>query len=265
MKTITTNIFYVYKHTWENTNYIYIGKGKKDRYKTTSKRNVFWKNITAKYGTPLMEIITDSLAENEAFDIEIKTIKSLENTDFILVNLTNGGEGISGYSHTEETKKKIGMFLKTRPVSEKQREVARQRMIKNNGDYRRGVTHTEETKKKMSLNNAMNNPDFKKKARKNRIYEKVSLETREKMSLSGKNRLRTAEYEEKRIKAVRDSNSGINNFNYDKNIYTFKNDSLNIIERCTQYELRHKYSIKSGKLGCVCKGQRKSTEGWIVL
>ena len=94
------NNYYVYFHIRLSNNQIfYVGKGKEKRYKSTSGRNDHWHNIANKGYYYL--IYADNLTEKEAFDLEIKMIKKYKSQ---LVNLTDGGEGTSGYKYTKEQK-----------------------------------------------------------------------------------------------------------------------------------------------------------------
>lgn len=99
--------YYVYKHIRPDTGKIfYIGKGYGNRILSKQNRNKHWKNIVEKNnGVFIPIIIKSSLTEVEAIKLEIDTIKIIGKTN--LVNYTDGGEGISGYKHTLETKDKM--------------------------------------------------------------------------------------------------------------------------------------------------------------
>ena len=72
-------------------------------------------------------------------------------------NFDKSGEKNSMYGkkHSDETKKKISIANKGRVISEETREKHRKGRL--------GKKHSNETKKKMSENNAMNNPEYRKK------------------------------------------------------------------------------------------------------
>ena len=112
--------YYVYGYIRLDTNtYFYIGKGKGIRYKRIDLRNKHFKNII-NYTDCTVEIIKDNLTEKEALELEQDLIEQLvfeegysleidkdRNEGFNhLVNCTYGGEGVSGYKHTEDTIKK---------------------------------------------------------------------------------------------------------------------------------------------------------------
>ncbi len=78
--------------------------------------------------------IKENLMEKESIDLEIKIIKTIGRKNLglgPLTNLTDGGEGISGYKHTQETKN----------------EYSKKRM---GNKYAFGFKHSEKTKKKFS-------------------------------------------------------------------------------------------------------------------
>lgn len=84
----------------------YIGKGQghrsKAHFRPSSKgRNPHKDRIIEKYPECYDKILFENLSEVEAFEIERSLIA--ENKDSV-VNLTEGGEGPSGYKHTEEWK-----------------------------------------------------------------------------------------------------------------------------------------------------------------
>lgn len=82
----------------------YIGKGKGDRaYK--GKRNKFCEDMKATHDWSI-KILNDNLTEDEAFNLEIEYISKFKEGNR-LTNQTDGGEGISGYTMSEEAKRKI--------------------------------------------------------------------------------------------------------------------------------------------------------------
>jgi len=104
---------YVYRHIrLDNNEPFYIGIGSDNDYSrayTHKNRNTHWKNITANSDYKV-EILFDDLTIQEAKQKEIEFIsiygKRCDKTG-CLVNLTNGGDGLSGFKHTDETKNKI--------------------------------------------------------------------------------------------------------------------------------------------------------------
>ena len=109
------NTFYVYEHIRKDTNTVfYVGKGKNNRAYTSVGRNQYWKNVVSKAGGFDVKIITKDIDEELAFLVEIERIDQLKRLGIQLTNLTNGGEGMSGYTPTEETKKKMKLSWQKR-------------------------------------------------------------------------------------------------------------------------------------------------------
>lgn len=168
------NIFYIYRHIRLDDNSIfYVGKGKKYRSKEKSNRNKHWKNIVNKCGFK-SEILFENLNEELALLIESELICKYKFLGINLVNYTDGGEGISGYKHTEKTKKLM---------SEKAK--ARERVVSDNfiGSWKgkKRKPFSDEHRKKLS------------EASKNQKRGPLSEETKLKISLANKNKKRTSE------------------------------------------------------------------------
>jgi hypothetical protein len=105
----------------------------------------------------------------------------------ILHNRTNGGEGLSGMVHSEETKGKISEAHKGRTHSEESKRNMSEGLKGNIN--RLGTTHSEESKRKMSEANKNPSEETRKKmseAKKGKTSNRkgvlLSEETRKKMS-----------------------------------------------------------------------------------
>lgn len=94
-------MFYVYAHYTPQGHLFYIGKGSKKRAYSFYKRSNHWNNIVSKYGNPTVAILVEVETEKEAFKHEIKLIAKYRNEGIKLCNKTDGGEGTSGYKHTD--------------------------------------------------------------------------------------------------------------------------------------------------------------------
>lgn len=127
--------YYIYIHINLTTSEIfYVGKGTAYRASCKNHRSKWWNSIVSKYGYDIV-LIEEGLTEEKAFELEKYYIKHFGRKDLglgSLVNMTDGGEGMSGavgwnrgLTTCEETKKKMSL-------------------------KRKGVLKTEATKQKMS-------------------------------------------------------------------------------------------------------------------
>jgi hypothetical protein len=101
----------VYRHRRNDTNEIfYIGIGKTiKRASSKRNRNIYWNRIVNKYSYSI-EIIANELTYEDACELEVFLISEYGRKDLgtgLLVNMTDGGEGIKGFKHSEEFKEKM--------------------------------------------------------------------------------------------------------------------------------------------------------------
>ena len=100
------NNFYVYAHCKQDGSPYYIGKGRRDRYLETRGRSNFWRKCADKHGiNPIF--IAKNLTEQEAYSFEKILVEKLgKRTDAtgILVNIVDGGRGVIGLKHSDESK-----------------------------------------------------------------------------------------------------------------------------------------------------------------
>lgn len=114
------NKYYVYFHSLTSSGLIndifYVGKGCKNRSSTFNHRNKYWHNKVNKNGGFFINHIATELTEKEAFDIEkfyISVFGKWQDNG-LLVNMTDGGDGVLGYIPSDEHKQKISNALKGR-------------------------------------------------------------------------------------------------------------------------------------------------------
>lgn len=143
-------MYYVYKITNKINGKLYIGKAKNSLIRFAAHKMIakggpekykdrfhYIHKAIRKYGEEnfSMEEIDSCEEESEIFKKEIYWIAKYKEDKYILYNITNGGEGISGMKHSEETKKKM----------------SKNHISKWGEDHPLyGIGHSEETKKKMS-------------------------------------------------------------------------------------------------------------------
>jgi hypothetical protein len=162
--------FYVYIHRKAtNGEVFYVGKGVGDRSSSRNNRNVHWQRIVAKHGYTI-ELVLDGLQEWYALELE-KDLISLHgrtsDSTGILVNMTDGGDGISGYAHTDHARTQISKKNKGRVRSEE--------FCKNLSVFKKGNTNM--LGKKLST-------EARQKIVESNKIRRVSDETKLKMSKS---------------------------------------------------------------------------------
>lgn len=109
--------YYAYVHarpdTRDQRGVFYVGKGVGGRCKPLPARNRHHGFVLAKHGAD--KILVGKLAcssEAQAFELERGLIKCLRRAGVVLTNQTDGGDGSSGYIHTDEAKEAIGKASK---------------------------------------------------------------------------------------------------------------------------------------------------------
>lgn len=134
--------FYVYEHLKLSDNSVfYVGKGCKNRAFRKSNRNQHWHNTVNKHGYKV-NFIVKNVSEELSLLAEVERIDQLKRLNVKLCNQTDGGDGVSGYVATKETRlklsianagkkpsaeaiRKMSMFHKGRPKSEETKQKIR--------------------------------------------------------------------------------------------------------------------------------------------
>src|SRR5574343_2026510 len=112
--------YYTYLHARPNAKDIssifYVGKGYGGRAYELSFRNRYHQAIINKHGAKNILISKlECSSEETALELEKGLIKCLRRAGVTLANLTDGGDGVSGYQHTEEWKKYHSSIMKGKP------------------------------------------------------------------------------------------------------------------------------------------------------
>ena len=130
------NEFYVYHHINKSTGEVfYVGKGKNKRAYSKKARSEFWHNVVNKHGYEVL-IVEENITDEQACEREVYWINHFGRKDIgtgILVNHTDGGDGVTGYIFTEEDKQRM----------------SEAHSGEKNGFH--GKKHSDETRLKMSL------------------------------------------------------------------------------------------------------------------
>lgn len=162
----------------------YIGKGSNGRINEHRKEAKRYQNGDLNFKSPKnsiivslwkkgldfkKEIILSDLTEEEAFEYEKQAISIYgrkDNKTGILANMTDGGDGNTGYNHTEEAKRKIGDSCKGDKhhwFGHKMPQEVKEKIGEANKGKWLGRHHTEETKEKLRLiRSGKNNPMYGK-------------------------------------------------------------------------------------------------------
>ena len=136
------------------------------------------------------DIPNNFLNDLEFYFIDLFKTYAYENGDKHVFNFTKGGDGTSGYRHTDEARKKMSEAHKGKTISEETRK--KMSIVKSGENHPMyGKHHSEETRKKISIvKSGENNPMYGKCGENHPNYGKhFSEETRKKMSIaqSGEN------------------------------------------------------------------------------
>lgn len=141
--------FYVYVHRREDDGKIfYVGKGSGKRSHRRCNRNQHWKNVVEKHGL-LVEIIYQASSEDDAFNEERFITSSLKLFTKTITNITDGGGGVCGYSHTDKARKQISQKNEGM-IGYWGGKKRSQESIKKAADSNRGRKRSDEARRKIS-------------------------------------------------------------------------------------------------------------------
>ena len=190
--------FYTYLHCKPNGEPFYVGKGSGKRAFDFSIRTKFHSGIVSRYGRNNIQVyVFFCETEKQAFADEKQQIAQLRTEGYKLANLTDGGEGSSGYKLSLAAREKMSKSRKgnTNSLGFKHSEETKRKV----SAAIRGRVHSEETKKKIAeamMGNKYSlgykhSPESVLRSSSSHIGKKRSAETRRRISEanSGKTRL----------------------------------------------------------------------------
>lgn len=177
--------FYIYTLAYPGGRVFYVGKGKNSRV-THHEREAKSGHLCHKCNTirkiwldgqqVKIEKIFQTANEQEAFEFERQTIARYGREN--LTNLTDGGDGSSGWNPPRKWRENHSIYMSKRNKGNK---------------IWLGKKHKPETRKKMSDNNAMRNPEYRKRVSAGLMGRFVSEETRRKIGNANRGRVHSEE------------------------------------------------------------------------
>jgi len=136
--------FYVYEHIRRDTGAVfYVGKGHGGRICSKRDRNQYWNNVVNKAGGFDHRVVCIDESEEFILLAEIEKINQLRKLGVSLVNLTDGGQGITGLKHSEQSKQLISKKLKGKSHKHTPESIEKIRQANT------GVVFSEERKDKL--------------------------------------------------------------------------------------------------------------------
>jgi hypothetical protein len=136
--------FYVYEHIRIDTGGVfYVGKGHGGRLCSKRDRNQYWHNVVNKAGGFDSRVVCKDQSEELILLAEIEKISQLRTLGVTLVNLTDGGQGITGLKHSEQSKRLMSEKLKGRSRKHTPESIEKIRQANT------GVVFSDERKEKL--------------------------------------------------------------------------------------------------------------------
>jgi hypothetical protein len=147
-------VFYVYEHLRQDTNVVfYVGKGSGARCSTSQGRNRWWQGIAKKHGYKARIRVTMA-SEELAYLAEQELIDQYRRLGCKLVNMTDGGEGMTGHKMASEVVERRAAKLRGRKRPDiSARLIGLPKTLEHRqklSQVRTGTKASEATKKKMS-------------------------------------------------------------------------------------------------------------------
>lgn len=183
---------YIFFRPWDGSP-CYVGKGRRHRWLEHDRLgadhyNPHFANVLKKAGGTLPKVkVCEGLTGAEALEVEIAFIAAIGRQQHggPLVNLTDGGDGASGWRHSPEAKVRIAEALAAREITDATRE-----KLRTAATGKTGTKHSDEFKAKISrIHKGRVKSDAEREAiRRAKIGHVVSPETRAKISAALKAR-----------------------------------------------------------------------------
>ncbi|MES2904041.1 MAG: NUMOD3 domain-containing DNA-binding protein [Pseudomonadota bacterium] len=233
---------YVYVHkTPADGRVFYVGKGKGRRAWSERGRSRHWRHVVNKHGFEA-SIVRRDMPEGCALTFEMLLIEAFGFHN--LTNATLGGGGITGWKHSDETKRRIGETQKGRVVTDKMRAALKKA---NANKVFRPETLAKMSAAAKARPRQTRSAETRAKIAASHIGIRPSPETLLKMSLS------------KIGKAI-----GRDNPTYDHTIRQWRNDDGRQYTG-TRGDFIAQFDLANSCVCSVIKGRQKSVKGWRLI
>lgn len=258
--------FSVYEHRRTTDGLVfYVGKGKGRRAWSHNGRNSHWHRTVAKHGHTV-EIVATGLTEPEAFRIEQELLAhhryhqgheryhDARSADCVLTNMTDGGEGASGYVPSQDERDRIANALRGRKrpqevcdkVSAALRNPSAETRAKISAANHSRVA-TAETRAKMSAAHTGFRHSEESKRRMSEIHRGRGL-----------GRKLTDEH---RKKIAAGQPRGEANSSYNPELLRFEIVATGERLEMTRYEARRQFELSTADLSGLRSGRQKTAKG----
>lgn len=294
----TEKNFYVYLHRRKSDAVpFYVGKGKGGRAYAKDGRNPHWIRTVKKHGYEVEFVETD-LSEVDAFSLEMELIAHYGRSNLKqgpLVNMSDGGEGPTGWIPSEETKAKISAANTGRDAPNKDLRVWT--LVNVDTGEKQSGTREELTKScgliapnalfsgafKSTGGWALEGADLEKvgrgaAGRSRRIplsvaqavaanYQTLVEFRREQGSLHSicYRNAREGEpgWQELLDSLARSSRAGSGNPRHDDTVYSWKNKKGRVVE-ATRFEMKTRFNLPSSSTSLLISGNSRIQKGWFL-
>lgn len=247
----------VYKHIWE-------AKNNKDEnsFKCNKIRKI--KKLTGK--DPIVVVIKEYLSEQEANDLKTKLIDLIGRRNLgkgPLTNISDGGDGVSGYRHTEKSKKLMGQKHKGfRHTEESKNKISMGQSGDKNWNYGKHIPLEQKEKISKKLKKWFSNPEHHPQ-----YHKHPSEETRRKMSKSRLGRKQSEETKRKRAESLRGLKRSAeikNKFSIIREKYVYEltdpNSNKFITQNLTKFCAEH--NLGQPYMCSLVHSKKESYKGW---
>lgn len=187
--------FYVYVLFRLSGEPCYVGKGCGKRFSLNGRHNKELKKIVAESGGQIPKVkVRENLGEEEAFECERALIAAIgRGKNGPLVNRSDGGEGPSGYRHTDEARRKISEAHRGKKLRLGSKMPEHQMEILRSANTGRKKTPEEIEKLRASHTGLKMSEEARQKMREAKLGRPLSLEHKAKIAAGNRGKILSSE------------------------------------------------------------------------